>query len=268
MKTIPVCLIVAGFLGPVMSTAQPEGRERGDSKRGGGGERAFMDAWKAADTDHDEIISKAEFAMMRRVRSLPEERREALFERLDKNDNGNLERGEIARMMKRREGQEPFMPRLWELDVNKSGGVSFEEFKVSRVFSKLDAKKQQAVFRRLDTNKDGVISPKDRPEAPFKREGAKPHPKRPDGGKPGRKRMEPRQIIRQLDKDENGKLSFEEFRAGPAVRDLTEDEQEDRFEVLDKNHDLVITAEDFPPPPPHDEPERPKAPKGPPETAE
>ncbi len=272
MKTIPVCLFVAGLLAPMMSIAQPEDGMRGNAARDGegprGGKRSFTDAWQAADTDQDGIISKAEFAMMRRLQSVPEEKREGLFQRLDKNQNGSLERGEIARMVMPRDGKEPSMPHLWELDGDRSGGVSFEEFKTGRIFGKLDPEKQQALFRRLDTNKDGVISPLDRPEPPFKRDGVRPHPKRPGADKPDAPRMEPRQIIRQLDQDKDGALSFDEFRAGPAVRNLTEDEQEDRFEAHDKNRDLKITAEDFPPPAPRGEQGRPMGPRKPPVPAE
>lgn len=201
--------------------------------------------------------------MMPRLRGLPEEKRDRLFARLDKNLNGNLEHDEIARMMKPREGQDPSRLRLWELDTDKSGGVSFDEFKVSRAFSKLIPERQQAVFRRLDTDKDGVITPKDRPEPPFRRDGVRPHSKRPDGSVPAGPQMPPRHIIRQLDQDKDGKLSFEEFRVGPAVRDLSEDEQEDRFEALDKNKDHSVSGEDFPPPAPHGEPGPPHAPPAP-----
>ena len=68
--------------------------------------------------------------------------------------------------------------------------------------------------------------------------------------------MDPRQIIRQLDKNGDGALSFEEFRESPMVRNLTEDEQEDRFEEMDRNDDLKLTHEDFPAPPPREKPDR------------
>jgi hypothetical protein len=45
------------------------------------------------------------------------------------------------------------------------------------------------------------------------------------------------------------------------ARNLTEDEQEDRFEAMDKNHDQKLTPDDFPPPPPQGGP---KPPEGPP----
>jgi hypothetical protein len=63
------------------------------------------------------------------------------------------------------------------------------------------------------------------------------HPEKPQG------------INRKLDANGDGALSFEEFRAGPAMKDLTEDQQEDRFELLDRNKDLKLGPEDFPPPP-------------------
>jgi Ca2+-binding EF-hand superfamily protein len=263
MKTIPVSLIVAGILAPVAAFAEAPGGPQGPGQRGGegrrGNERPFTDAWKAADTDQDGSVSRAEFDRMPRIQGLPEEKRTGLFKRLDKNGDGLLNRSEISHIVRHREGQDPPRLRLWELDTDKSGGVSFEEFQAGRIFKKLAPEKQQAVFRRLDTNGDGVISPKDRPESRFKRDGEKGRPKRPDGNMPDG----PRQIIRQLDTDKDGALSFEEFRVGPAVRHLSEDEQEDRFEALDRNHDLKITAKDFAPPGPGNERKRPKNPPSP-----
>jgi Ca2+-binding EF-hand superfamily protein len=82
-----------------------------------------------------------------------------------------------------------------------------------------------------------VITPKDKPQ-PFKR------PKKEDGGP---QEKGPDGINRKLDTNGDGALSFEEFRAGPAMKDLSEDAQEERFEALDRNDDLKISPEDFPP---------------------
>ncbi len=271
MKTIPVSLIVAALLARVVLSAQTEGgtpappRGGGDGKRGG--QRPFVEAWKAADKDSDGSLSETEFSGLPRIQGIPGEKRVNLFKRLDKNTDGKLDRQELGQMGRGHDGQGPPMQRLWELDADRSGGVSFEEFKVGRVHAKLDPEKQQAVFRRLDSNGDGIITPADRPEPPFKRDGEKPQhdgdksqQKRSPGGQSDGLRTEPRQMIRQLDENKDGTLSFEEFRVGPAVKDLTEDEQEERFEALDKDHDLKISAKDFPTPTPREGSKRPETP--------
>jgi Ca2+-binding EF-hand superfamily protein len=258
MKTTPVSFIVAAMLVPALCLAEsgqpdmespqnPQKREKGGPDRP---ERAFFELWKVADTDNDGYISKAEFGLMPRVQKLPEEKRETLFARLDKDQDGRLGRGELVRFGKPREGEpEPPMKRLWELDSDRSGGISFEELQAGPLFMKLPPQKQQAVFDRLDTDGDGVITPNDRPEPPFKRPDGKTRPHRPGAPSPG-KGGAPEQVIRKLDVNGDGSISFEEFRAGPAVKDLDEDEQEDRFERLDTNGDQKLSPEDMPPAPP------------------
>ena len=91
-----------------------------------------------------------------------------------------------------------------------------------------------------DTDGDGLVTPTDRPE---------PNRKRSDGARPGNQ-PPPEPFNRKLDLDGDGALSFEEFRAGIQVRNLSEDEQEDRFESIDRNGDQKISPQDFPPPPP------------------
>lgn len=271
MKTIPVSLIVAAILAPAMVLAQPGNESKNPEKNHKDGKRGVdrprPDFWKSVDKNQDGSISKEEFELMPRVQNLPEEKRGNLFTRLDKDADGKLAREEIRAMGPPRDGKGPPMQRLWELDVDKSGGISFEEFKAGRVFQKLPPEKQNQVFAKLDTDKDGLVTPKDKPEK-FKRPGDG-RPKHPDN-KPGGQRPELRQMIRQLDKDGDGALSFEEFRSGPAEKHLTEDQQEDHFEAMDKNHDLKLSAEDFGTPPPRGEAKPPTSPEnmdGPP-TAE
>ena len=61
MKTIPVSLIVAGLLAPAAALAQTAGVPQAPAPAGGGGKpgppRPFLDAWIAADTNHDGVIN-------------------------------------------------------------------------------------------------------------------------------------------------------------------------------------------------------------------
>ncbi len=258
MKTIPVSLLVVGLLLPAVCLAEPEMEQDGPPPGGEGDRRgpppgAFVELWKMADADGDGFLSKDEFSAMPRIQNLPDDKRENVYKRLDKNADGKLSREEIGNFSKPRDGQGPKMKRLWELDTDKSGSLSIEEFKAGEVFKKLPPEKQDAVFKRLDTNGDGVISPSDKPE--FKRPDGKRGPKGPDGrnregeGPPGPPMDGPGQINKKLDTDGDGALTFDEFRAGPAMKNLTEDQQEDRFELLDRNRDQKISQEDFAPPP-------------------
>ena len=246
MKTIPVSLVVVGLILPAVCLAEPKGgpsdSERGDKGQPRHGPGAFMEAWGEADANHDGFISKAEFESMPRVQKIPEEKRGNLFKRLDKDADGKLAKEEIGRLGRGQDGQgPPPMKRFWELDTDKSGGISLEEFRKGEFFSKLPPEKQEEVFRRLDTNGDGAITSQDRPEPPFKRGRHHDDRKGPNG---------PERVNAKLDTNGDGALSFDEFRLGPAVKDLTEDQQEDRFELLDRNHDKKISPEDFPAPPP------------------
>jgi Ca2+-binding EF-hand superfamily protein len=245
MKTIPVSFLVAGMLLPAVCLAQPPESPKGppgdEKEQHRGSPQAFANAWKNADTDHDGFITKAEFDAMPRIQKLPEEKRAHLFTRLDKDGDGKLSREELERFAKPHDGPGKPMKRLWELDADKSGGISFEEFKAGEVFMKLPADKREQVFRRLDSDGDGTITPKDRPKRP---DGKQRPNNRPDEGEDDG----PGHINRKLDSNGDGALSFEEFRVGPAVKNLTEDEQEDRFELLDRNKDLKISPDDFQPP--------------------
>jgi Ca2+-binding EF-hand superfamily protein len=167
METIPVSLIIASVFMPILCHAQPKGEpERGGDGRKKSEQRQFMHAWKLADQNRDGFISLEEFQAMRRIKNLPEEKRVRLFKRLDKNGDGKLGRQELFRMMRPPGTREERMQRLWELDKDRSGGVGFEEFIKGRFFAKLPPERQRELFKKLDTDGDGQITAKDRPEKP------------------------------------------------------------------------------------------------------
>jgi Ca2+-binding EF-hand superfamily protein len=254
MKTISVSFLVTGMLWPTVCLAQDEpvkSPPKGETTAHRAPPKPCEEAWKLADVDHDGFISKEEFSAIPRIQNLPEEKRETIFKRLDKDADGKLSSEELSRFGKPRDG--PPIQRLWELDTDKSGGVSFEEFKAGQLFKKLPPEKREQVFRRLDTDGDGLITPQDKPQAPLKRPNAKKGPRHPGGVEPSEP-TESAMSSRKLDLDGDGALTFAEFRKGASLKNLTEDQQEDRFQKLDRNGDLKISAEDFPPPLPKSPP--------------
>ncbi|NJM37375.1 MAG: hypothetical protein HC845_05630 [Akkermansiaceae bacterium] len=227
MKTISVSLILAGLL-PTFCWAQPKDELEipstgiGSSRQG----KSFDETWKALDKDGDNLVSAAEFATLPRVQRIPSEKRAKIFTRLDKDSNGNLSRVELEELVNQGEGFQ--MKRLWALDLDGNAGVSFEEFKQGSVWQKLPLEKQQEMFKKLDSNRDGVITKNDRPYA-----------------SPLDLAPSPNESELKLDENKDGALSFEEFRQGPRMKKLGEDQQEASFEALDTNGDLKITFEDF-----------------------
>ncbi len=234
MKTIFVPLLWLGFM-PVWAFAGPEKEE----SRPGPGERRphgkeEREVWGKADLDGDGKISREEFLKMPRIVSLPEEQQESLFKRLDRNGDGFLDGEELARP-RHPGGPGPGMKRIWELDVDKSGGVSFAEFEQGEFVKKLPAEKRREIFDRLDTDGDGQLTPADRPEPPPRgRRGHRPPP--------------PQAVFRQLDKDQDGRLSLEEFRELGPVRDLPEEKSKSRFEAMDLDKDGFLSRREFAPP--------------------
>lgn len=230
MKTTLVSLLLAGT--PLSSVVLANSAEEGNVSRQGVS-RPFEALWNAADGNRDGFITGEEFAKIPRIQRLPDDKRAGLFRRLDQDADGKLSRDELARLKQPREGQGPPLKRLWELDSDKSRGISFAEFQQGSMIQKLLPEKQAKLFHRLDTDGDGVITPKDRPKNP----------------RPDRPEADPK-----LDLNGDAALSFDEFRQGPAVKNLTEDEQEKRFLRLDRNGDHKISAEDTPPKPLPQEP--------------
>lgn len=226
MKPLHYSLLL-GLCATAFVGAEPESPAGPPKPEGGRNpeHKHFIEAWRKADTDGDGLISPAEFAQMERLASLPAEKRDAIFKRLDKDGSCTLSRPELMRMLQGVEDRRHMgFPRLQELDTDKSGGVSFEEFAAGDMLKKLPPERREAMFRRLDADGDGQITPKDRPQ---------------DGG------GEPHVLFRRLDKDGDGRLSFEEFRQAPMWRHLDEAGCKGRFDKADANQDRFLDLREF-----------------------
>ena len=96
MKTIPVSCLLAGMFLPVLSFAQPKPPETAPTENKKTGrtkpEHPFQEAWKSADSNQDGFISMEEFGLLQRLQNLAEEKRNRLFARLDKDEDGKLKK--------------------------------------------------------------------------------------------------------------------------------------------------------------------------------
>lgn len=111
-------------------------------------------------------------------------------------------------------------------DADGNGEVTLDELKAHA------AKMAETRFKKMDRNKDGVISEKDRPQ---------PKPEAKPQAQANREKM--RAKMKAADTDKDGKVSREEARAGmPKMTD-------EQFKKLDRNGDGYLCPADRQPKP-------------------
>ncbi len=231
MTPRPALLLALGLLLPSLGGADPAPPPPDGPKPGPGGQRGghkhIMDNWRKADTNGDGAISLDEFRAMDRIANLPADKQEAIFKRLDINADGQLHTEELRRMMPPPDARMQSWLHLKELDKDGSGGVSFEEFQAAPMVAKLPPEARQSLFRRLDVDGDGEIRPNDHPGGPggrgFEMRGLF---RKLDTNQDGVLSFEEfskapmisplpeerqRERFRQLDKDHNHQLTPQEF---------------------------------------------------------
>lgn len=202
------------------------------------GARAVTAIWEQADVNQDGFLSFDEFAALGRIARLSEDEQRRVFQRFDKDGDGKISQREF-RVMRRSDGQQRSIRRLMELDRDGSGGVNLEEFRSGEMFAKMAPERVEALFRKLDADGDGEITPKDRPELPpirGQRKDVESNDARPEMH---------RRIFNQLDADQSGMLKFSEFQGATGLTKMDEDAQEALFMRLDRNQDLQLSFEEF-----------------------
>ncbi len=234
------CWLTIPHLSLAEAPADPprEGARSGPRHDGEGGKRARpgIGHWKSADTNADGRISREEFDALPRTAKLPADKRDTLFGRLDRDGDGSLAKEELARGPQGDKG--PGILGFRQLDADRDGKITKGEFLAGKMISKLPPQRQEALFGRMDSNGDGVITPEDRPRRPERPEG--PHPRRKGPGG----------FAKSLDRDGDGSVTLEEFREGRPGSARPE-QAERLFRRLDRNADGALTKDEFPPHGPH-----------------
>lgn len=219
--TLTLTLILSGEL----FAEVPSGRERKEKmpEREGPSAEMLNHIFQRLDTDKSGRISPQEFEANPRLERATEEQKEKLFQRLDKNQDGELQRRELR-------PEKPPVRRDW----HTNGPLTFEKFAEQPRVAKLPPQAQKDLFERMDRNSDGKIDKEDR--------------RFNEGGHPPRERGKERPggppSHAEIDRNKDGKITFEEFQNAPFHKNKDEDEVEDLFESLDRNGDSVLTPDE------------------------
>lgn len=112
---------------------------------------------RAADLNNDRRISREEFDQHEPFVNFPEEKREEMFTRLDKNSDGFLDHKE-GRKGRKGDKRGDKRPIFEHLDLNSDGKIDLEEFQKSPRIDRMTEEEQLKFFQRADRNGDGGIS--------------------------------------------------------------------------------------------------------------
>ena len=126
-----------------------------------------------------------------------------------------------------------------KVDENRDQKLSKEEFLSMPRVSPLPQEKQEKLFARLDKDGSGFLEAGELifKELPTAQDGAL-----------GEMKRRPLPRIAEMDLNQDGKISFEEFVQAPMMAKLPEDRRRTIFDKMDRNQDGVLSPEDGPPP--------------------
>lgn len=219
---------------PGVALAQP-----GDTPPGPGrGPHPMMEKMKKADTNQDGKVTYEE------LKAVAPGITEARFKEMDTNGDGALTvadrppRGQRGPGMGHGPGDGAGrFERLRAADKDGDKKVSRAEFKAEFVHA------PAPVFDRMDSDGDGFLTaadaPKGKPEPAAKTKEPSEKQKAAKAARPGAEDAKKyRERLKTADKDSDGKITKEEFKAA------FPNAPEERFSKMDRNGDGVLTKED------------------------
>lgn len=186
-----------------------------------------MDFVKHYDLDSDGKVSREEFAQAKRAGQLPEEAREKIFIRLDKNKDGFITAKDLESRVDDR--LDNFLEKA---DENRDKRISREEFLKNPPFGDAAEERLNKIFEHMDRNADGFLDAEDRRHG---RGWMRP---------PGDRRL-PALNFKEHDLDGDGSLSLREIQELPFMKNLPAKEQVEVFEKMDADGDKKVTAGEF-----------------------
>jgi sodium/potassium/calcium exchanger 2 len=145
------------------------------------------------------LVDKAAVAVVAQISGSASE----TFDTIDKDSSGTIDKGELAQLLKKTTLKNPSPEEIKEvmsqIAPSNEGSISKDEFLVWYATSEDALKKQvEMAFKEFDTNGDGFVLCNRIPEVLGKL-----------NHKVGSKELNG--ILKELDKDQDGQLSFEEF---------------------------------------------------------
>jgi Ca2+-binding EF-hand superfamily protein len=140
-----------------------------------------------SDADGNGEITFEEFKKSDRVAKMPLARKREIFDKMDRNKDGVLNGADWKG--RRERGRGPWHA-VENLDANKDGKISLEEFRKHPRHADTSEERQTKQFQNLDKNKDGFLEKSERPMGPPK-EGRPPGQDRKRGN--GEKKPAPPQ---------------------------------------------------------------------------
>ena len=188
------------------------------------GKRAIHRSFDKLDEDKDGFLSFMEFVTSVRLANLDTEKRRSLFNFLDRNKDGKVERSELG--PRHQEKIAILRNNFKSLDIDQNSQLSFEEFIENELVRDKGLDEQRILFKHLDDNQDGFIV-------------------LDELKKGSRHKMRMAFDFKKNDEDKNGTLDYSEYATLPFVSKFDDLRKKKHFERIDTDEDGEISLEEI-----------------------